>query len=65
MTFLNQKIYLLQSDICNHPKDGLNSDRDSDSEQKTGPQNVSAGQLIAQTDFQIGFVTHVTNSLEA
>lgn len=51
MTFLNQRIYLLRSDFCNFPKEGLISGRDSDSEEKTGPQNVSAGQVIAQTNF--------------
>ena len=65
MTFLNQRIYLLRSDFCNRPKEGLNSGRDSDSEEKTGPQNVSAGQVIAQTNFRIDLVTHIANSLEA
>lgn len=65
MTFLNQRIYLLRSDFCNFPKEGLISGRDSDSEEKTGPQNVSAGQVIAQTNFRIDLVTHIANSLEA
>ena len=51
--------------ICNWPNDGLNSDKDSDSEEGTGPQHISAGQVIAQTDFRIDFGTHISNNLEA
>ena len=51
--------------ICNRPNDGLNSDKDKDSEEGTGPTYISAGQVIAQTDFRIDFGTHITNNLEA
>ena len=63
--FLNQKIYFMLRYICNRPNDGLNSDKDKDSEEGTGPPYISAGQVIAQTDFRIDFGTHITNNLEA
>ena len=65
MTFLNLKFFLVLKYIYNRPNDGLNSDEDSDSEEGTDPQHISADQLIAQTDFRIDFSTHITNSLEA
>ena len=47
------------------PNYGLNSDEDSDSEEGTDSQHLSADQLIAQADFRIDFGTRITNSLEA
>ena len=57
--FFDAEVYLQTQN------DGLNSDEDSDSENRTDPQHLSVGQLIAQADFRIDFAIHITNSLEA
>ena len=57
--FFDTEVYLQP------PNYGLNSGEDSDSEEGTDSQHLSAGQLIAQADFRIDFGTRITNSLEA
>ena len=56
--FFDAEVYLQR------PNNDLNSDEDSDSEEKTDP-SLSESQLIAEADFRIDFGTHITNSLEA
>ena len=58
-SFFDAGVYLQLSN------DGLNSDKDSYSEEGTDTQHFSAGQLTAQADFRIDFGTHITNSLES
>ena len=57
--FFDAEVYLQP------PNDGLKSDEGSDSEEGTGPQHLSAGQIIAQSDFRIDFGIVITNSFEA
>ena len=56
--FFDAEVYLQP------PNDGLDSDEDSDSEEGTDPQHLSAGQLTAEADFRIDVGAHVADSFE-